>query len=233
MGVGRIHGIVGESGSGKTTLAKVLTGQLRPDAGEVFLGGRVLPARRTRDELSAIQMIYQDPYSSLDPRMTVRQTLTELLRLVQGLSKPRAQARCLELLDQVALPASALDGYPGQFSGGQRQRIAIARALAVEPTVLVADEPTSALDVSIQAAVLDLLLGLRDRLGLSIVVISHNPAVVRHLCDDVTVMLDGEVVETGIATQVIDHPRSEYTRALVAAVPRLFADEFPMDVDAT
>lgn len=218
---GRIHGLVGESGSGKTTLAKVLTGQLRPDAGRVELDGLVLPLRRDRSALSAIQMIYQDPYSSLDPRMTVRQTLSELLRLVPGRSRRQVEVRCVELLAQVSLPASALDGYPGQFSGGQRQRIAIARALAVGPRVLVADEPTSALDVSIQAAVLELLVQLRDELDLALVIISHNLAVIRHICDDVSVMRDGIVVETGPATAVIDHPREPYTRELIASVPRL------------
>ncbi len=216
-----IHGIVGESGSGKTTLAKVLTGQLRPHAGRVELDSKLLPDRRTRDQLSAIQMIYQDPYSSLDPRMTIRQTLSELLRLVRGLPRRQVESRCVELLAQVSLPASALDGYPGQFSGGQRQRIAIARALAVEPRVLVADEPTSALDVTIAAQVLDLLRQLRDDLDLTLVIISHNLAVIRHLCDDVSVMVDGHVVETGPAAAVLDHPASEYTRALVAAVPRM------------
>ena len=216
-----IHGIVGESGSGKTTLAKVLTGQLRPAVGSVALGADTLPERRTREPLSDIQMIYQDPYSSLDPRMTIRQTLTELLRLVRGLPRRQLESRCAELLDQVSMPASALDGYPGQFSGGQRQRIAIARALAVEPRVLVADEPTSALDVSVQAQVLDLLGRLRDDLDLTMVVISHNLAVIRHLCDDVSVMLNGVIVESGPAAAVLDHPSASYTRALIAAVPRM------------
>ena len=216
-----IHGIVGESGSGKTTLAKVLTGQLRPAAGRVEFGADTLPSNRTREQLAGLQMIYQDPYSSLDPRMTVRQTLAELLRLVRGLPRRQVEGRCVELLAQVSLPASALDGYPGQFSGGQRQRIAIARALAVEPQLLVADEPTSALDVSVQAQVLDLLRRLRDDLDLTLVVISHNLAVIRHLCDDVSVMLDGQVVETGSVAAVLDHPSATYTRALIAAVPRM------------
>ncbi len=224
LGAGRIHGLVGESGSGKTTLGKVLTGQIRADVGRVVLDGGILPARRSRDQLSAIQMIYQDPYSSLDPRMTVRQTLAELLRRVCGLPRRQVEARCVDLLEKVTLPRSALDGYPGQFSGGQRQRIAIARALAVEPKVLVADEPTSALDVSIQAAVLDLLVRLRDDLGLAVVLISHNLAVIRHICDDVSVMVGGVIVETGSAAQVIDHPRVGYTRQLIEAVPRLRKD---------
>ena len=224
VGVASIHGLVGESGSGKTTLAKVLTGQLRPDAGSVSLDGVALPGVRTREQLRRIQMIYQDPFASLDPRMTVRQTLSELLRLVVRMPRDRIEARCVELLDQVSLPVSALDGYPGQFSGGQRQRIAIARALAVEPTVLVADEPTSALDVSIQAAVLDLLVRLRDDLDLTIVVISHNLAVIRHICDDVSVMQNGVVVDSGSAADVLDHPRTPYTRELIRAVPRLKKD---------
>ncbi len=221
LAAGPIHGVVGESGSGKTTLAKVLTGQLRADAGRVELNGELLPTRRTRQQLIQIQMIYQDPYSSLDPRMTVRQTLSELLRLVRRLPRNQVEARCVQLMDQVRMPASALDGYPGQFSGGQRQRIAIARALAVEPKVLVADEPTSALDVSIQAAVLDLFVRLRSELNVGVVLISHNLALIRHICDDVSVLLDGVVVETGSASQVIDHPREQYTRELIGAVPRL------------
>lgn len=224
VGPGRIYGLVGESGSGKTTLAKVLTGQLRADSGTVTLAGVVLPDHRSRDQLRRIQMIYQDPFASLDPRMTVRQTLSELLRLVVRVPRSKIEPRCVELLAQVSLPASALDGYPGQFSGGQRQRIAIARALAVEPSVLVADEPTSALDVSIQAAVLELLVRLRDELDLTIVVISHNLAVIRHICDDVSVMHGGAVVEAGAAASVLDHPQIAYTQKLIRAVPRLTKD---------
>ncbi len=221
---GRIVGLVGESGSGKTTLAKVLTGQLRPDGGAVVVDGVTMPGRRSAAQRSAVQMVYQDPYSSLDPRMTVRQTLAELLLLVRRVPRREVDGRCRELLSQVSMPASSLDGYPGQFSGGQRQRIAIARALAVDPVVLVADEPTSALDVAVQQEILDLLRRLRDDLDLSLVVISHNLAVIRHLCDDVAVLRDGAVVEAGPAAQVIDFPQHPYTRALVAAVPRLPKD---------
>jgi ABC-type glutathione transport system ATPase component len=211
----RIHGLVGESGSGKTTLARVLTGQLAADAGTVELDGRALGRRRSRDQLRAVQMVFQDPYASLDPRMTVRQTLTELL------SGGDKQARCRELLDRVAMPASALDRVPGQFSGGQRQRIAIARALAVEPRLLVADEPTSALDVSVQSAILALLADLRDRLGLSVLLISHNLGVVHEICDEVSVIHAGEIVETGATRAVFANPAHAYTRALIEAVPRL------------
>jgi ABC-type glutathione transport system ATPase component len=218
---GRIHGLVGESGSGKTTLARVLTGQQHPDAGTVSLGGAELGRRRSRAQLRAVQMVFQDPYASLDPRMTVRQTLTELLRLSGLKGKAALENRCRELLDQVALPDWALDRVPGQFSGGQRQRIAIARALAVNPQVLVADEPTSALDVSVQASVLDLMARLRQEFGLSILLISHNLAVVHEICDDVSVIHHGEIVESGSTRDVFAHPSHAYTRRLIESVPRL------------
>jgi ABC-type glutathione transport system ATPase component len=166
-------------------------------------------------------MVFQDPYASLDPRMTVRQTLTELLKLNGLRGKVALEARCRELLGQVALPDWALDRVPGQFSGGQRQRIAIARALAVNPQVLVADEPTSALDVSVQASVLELMARLRDEFGLSILLISHNLAVVHEICDDVSVIHEGEIVESGLTRDVFAHPEHAYTRRLIESVPRL------------
>jgi ABC-type glutathione transport system ATPase component len=219
---GRIHGLVGESGSGKTTLARVLTGQLRPDAGTVRLDGVPLTGhRRDRTRLRAVQMVFQDPYASLDPRMTVRQTLVELLRLVGVTGRAATEARCRELLDQVAMPAAALDRVPGQFSGGQRQRIAIARALAVEPTVLVADEPTSALDVSVQSTILQLIARLCDDIGLSVLLISHNLGVVHEICDEVSVIHHGEIVETGPTRRVFADPAHDYTRRLIDSVPRL------------
>jgi peptide/nickel transport system ATP-binding protein len=218
---GRIHGLVGESGSGKTTLARVLTGQQQPDAGTVSLDGVVLGRRRSRDQLRAVQMVFQDPYASLDPRMTVRQTLTELLKLNGLKGKAALENRCRELLSQVAMPDWALDRVPGQFSGGQRQRIAIARALAVNPQVLVADEPTSALDVSVQASVLDLMARLRDEFGLSILLISHNLAVVHEICDDVSVIHHGQIVESGATRDVFANPANAYTQQLIESVPRL------------
>ncbi len=218
---GRIHGLVGESGSGKTTLARVLTGQQHPDAGSVSLDGAELGRRRSRAQLRAVQMVFQDPYASLDPRMTIRQTLTELLKLNGLKGKAALENRCRELLDQVAMPDWALDRVPGQFSGGQRQRIAIARALAVDPQVLVADEPTSALDVSVQASVLDLMARLRDEFGLSILLISHNLAVVHEICDEVSVIHQGEIVETGFTREIFAHPAHAYTRQLIESVPRL------------
>jgi peptide/nickel transport system ATP-binding protein len=215
IGPGRIRGLVGESGSGKTTLARVLTGQLAADAGTVELDGTALGRRRSRAQLRAVQMVFQDPAASLDPRMTVRQTLAELL------PREGREARCRELLDQVAMPASALDRVPGQFSGGQQQRIAIARALAVEPRLLVADEPTSALDVSVQSAILELLAGLRDRFGLSVLLITHNLAVVHEICDEVSVIYQGEIVEAGATRAVFADPTHAYTRQLIESVPRL------------
>ena len=218
---GEIHGLVGESGSGKTTLARVLTGELRPDAGTVLLGGQPLGRRRTRAQLRAVQMVFQDPYASLDPRMTVRQTLAEVLR-VGGLRDRHAiDERCRDLVEQVALPAAARERVPAQFSGGQRQRVAIARALAADPQVLVADEPTSALDVTVQAAILGLLERLRDERGLGVLLISHNLAVVHEVCDQVSVIHQGEIVESGPAERVLLAPSHDYTRRLVASVPRL------------
>ncbi|SEP15334.1 ATP-binding cassette domain-containing protein [Amycolatopsis saalfeldensis] len=220
----QIHGLVGESGSGKTTLARVLTGALKTDAGTVEWDGTPLGRRRGRAQLRAIQMVFQGPYASLDPRMTVRQTLTELLRPGGTTGRSALEARCRELLDQVAMPASALDRVPGQFSGGQRQRIAIARALAVEPSLLVADEPTSALDVSAQSAILELLAGLRDSAGLSVVLISHNLAVVNEICDEVSVIHQGEIVEAGPTRAIFANPAHAYTRRLIESVPRLRTD---------
>ena len=217
----QIHGLVGESGSGKTTLARVLTGQLGAAAGTLQLDGVTLGGRRSRAQLRAIQMIFQDPYASLDPRMTVRQTLTELLRLGGVTGRSAIEARCRELLDQVAMPGSALDRVPGQFSGGQRQRIAIARALAVEPRVLVADEPTSSLDVSAQSAILQLMADLRDEFGLSVLFISHNLGVVHEICEEISVIYQGEIVEAGPTRAVFANPAHAYTRRLIESVPRL------------
>ena len=214
-------GLVGESGCGKTTLARCIVGLQRPDSGAVRLDGAPLGQRRSARERRAVQIVFQDPYSSLNPRLSVRRTLRELLS-VHGLSSREGlEARCRELIELVGLPPEALDGYPGGFSGGQRQRIAIARALAVEPRLLLADEPTSALDVSVQAAVLDLFAEIRSRLGVSVLFISHNLAAVRHLCERVLVMYLGQVVESGTREAIFSDPRHPYTRALLAAAPRI------------
>ncbi len=221
VGAGQILGLVGESGCGKTTAARCMAGLLPPHSGTVRLDGVPLGARRTVAQRRAIQMIFQDPYSSLNPRLTVRRMLRELLAVHKLAPRDAMEARCRELMSLTGLPAAALDGLPGQFSGGQRQRIAIARALATEPRALIADEPVSSLDVSVQATILRLFAELRDRLGLSIVIISHNLAVVRQLSDQVAVMYLGRVVEEGAADEVFGSVRHPYAQALLAAAPRL------------
>ncbi len=216
---GESLGLVGESGCGKTTVARCCAGMQEPDAGSIVLDGVELGARRTREQRRAVQLVFQDPYSSLNPRMTVGAVLRELLATHDLARGPAASTRAGELLALVGLPRDALDRQPGAFSGGQRQRLAIARALAVEPRVLVADEPISALDVSVQATILSLFAELRSRLGVSLVMISHNLAAVRYVCDRVAVMYLGRIVEIGPTEAVFADPRHPYTRALLSAVP--------------
>jgi peptide/nickel transport system ATP-binding protein len=218
---GETLGLVGESGCGKSTLGRAIVGLERPSAGALRYGGEALPPTRERAQRRRIQMVFQDPYSSLNPRMTVRQMLAELLRAHRMVPKEAIDARCRELLDLVGLGPSALDAHPRQFSGGQRQRVAIARALALEPELLIADEPVSALDVSVQATVLNLLHELREKLGLTVLLIAHNMAVVRHVSDRVAVMYLGRIVETAATGELFTNPRHPYTRGLLTAVPRL------------
>jgi len=197
-----ILGIVGESGSGKSTIAKTLMGLERVASGKVT------------NRAKSTQMIFQDAVGSLNPRMTVRQTLSEVIRL-RGKPGTRPEA----LLDLVGLSAAVLEQYPREMSGGQCQRVSVARALACNPQVLIADEPVSALDVSVQARVLNLLRDLRRDLGLSILLIAHDLAVVKNVCDSVCVMEKGRFVDVG--TEVFERPQSEYTKRLLAAVPRI------------
>jgi oligopeptide transport system ATP-binding protein len=220
---GEALALVGESGSGKSTFALALTG-LRPmDHGQITFEGRNLPSRRSSTDQRRIQMVFQDPYSSLNPRLTVGGMLRELIRVHHVVPGREADAYCKELLRLVGLGEDAMRAYPRQFSGGQRQRVAIARALVLRPDVLVADEPVSALDVSVQATILNLLSDLRAELGLTLLLISHNLAVVRHLCDRVAVMYLGRIVEVGPTRQLFADPRHPYTKGLLAAIPRLTA----------
>jgi oligopeptide/dipeptide ABC transporter ATP-binding protein len=218
---GEALGLVGESGCGKSTLARCIVGLYAPTGGEIRHEGATLGERRDRATRRRIQMVFQDPYSSLNPRMTVKQTLAELLRAHDMLPKARIDARCRELLDLVGLGARALNAYPREFSGGQRQRVSIARALALEPDVLVADEPVSALDVSVQATVLNLLEELRRKLGLTLLLIAHNMAVVRHVCDRVAVMYLGRIVESAPVDELFTDARHPYAQGLLRAVPKL------------
>jgi ABC-type glutathione transport system ATPase component len=219
---GEAFAIVGESGAGKSTAARCVVGVQRPTSGTITFDGKPLDPRKDRAQRQAIQMVFQDPQGSLNPRMTVGAMLGELLR-VNGLSdsKEAAWERSVELLAMVGMPKSALDRRPRSFSGGQRQRIGIARALALEPSVLIADEPVSALDVSIQASILILLKRLQRELGLTMLFISHDLAVVKQLCDRVAVMCEGEIVEEGFVDQVLTDPREEFTKRLLAATTDL------------
>jgi peptide/nickel transport system ATP-binding protein len=221
VGAGERFGIVGESGCGKSTLLRLLAGLDRPTSGRVVVEGTdiaPLPERRLRFLRDRLQMVFQDPMSSLDPRMRVRDIVAEPL-VAQRSRAP--QERVAQLIREVGLPETAVHRYPHQFSGGQRQRISIARALAPSPGILLADEPVSALDVSVRAQVLNLISELVDELELTLVFVSHDLSVVRHLCDRVAVMSAGEIVETGPVEQVWRAPQHPYTQRLLAAVPTI------------
>lgn len=223
MNKGEILGMVGESGSGKTTLGRCILRLIEPSAGQVRFDGKDL-AGLSGAGLRAIrrqmQMIFQDPYSSLNPRMTIRQMLTEVLRFHDVCPREAIAARIEKLLSLVGLPEDAIDRLPRNFSGGQRQRIGIARALAVEPRFIVADEPVSAVDVSVQAQIMNLLLDLRARLGLTILFIAHDLSVVRYVSDRIGVLYLGRIVEIGTRAQIFATPRHPYTHALLRAAPR-------------
>lgn len=219
---GGVLGLVGESGCGKSTLAQIImrlerqtSGTIRFDCTDITaLEGRALQPFRRR-----FQMVFQDSTASINPRKTVRRTLGESL-LLAGVPKADAGRETAGLLEQVGLDRSFAERYPHQLSGGQRQRVAIARALAMKPELLVADEPVSSLDVSLQAQILRLLIELRQRLGLTMIFISHDLALVHHLCSEVAVMQAGSIVEQGTPADVLRHPKHEYTRKLLAAVPK-------------
>ncbi len=214
--------LVGESGSGKTTLARCVAGLHRRFTGEVVLRGQSLPhaARdRAREVRRAIQYIFQSPYSSLNPRKTVGQIVAQPLRLFFDLDRRQAHARVLEALERVSISASVIDRYPHELSGGERQRVAIARALVAEPSLLVCDEITSALDVSVQAAIVELIEELRRELGVGLLFVTHNLALISTLADEVAVMSEGRIVERGPVRRVLDEPRERYTQQLLADTP--------------
>jgi oligopeptide transport system ATP-binding protein len=219
---GEVLGLVGESGCGKSTLARTIMQLVPTTAGTVVLNGKNLSTCTAAELLTVrrgMQMVFQDPYASLNPRMTVFATLAEPL-LVHGLCQPNeVNARVAALMRLVGLAPRFMQKYPHEFSGGQRQRIAIARALALEPKVIIADEPVSALDVSIQAQILNLLSQLCRKMNLSLIFIAHDLSVVKHISDRVAVMYLGKIVELGPAADVIERPRHPYTRALVSAIP--------------
>ncbi len=220
---GETLGLVGESGCGKSTLSKTLIRLYKPDDGKIMFdqygdlalkeGAALTKARRD------IQMVYQDPYSSLNPKMTIRQMFYEILSVHRICPKEEFEKKTIEILDMVGMPSYALDRYPSAFSGGQRQRIGIARALILNPALLIADEPVSALDMSIQAQIINLLMDLKAKLNLTMLFISHDLRVVQYLSDRVMVMYLGRVVEMGSAEELFQHPAHPYTQILIQAAP--------------
>ena len=218
---GSTIGLVGESGCGKSTLGRTLVGLYSPTGGSLSLFNNEMGESRTLEERRAVQMIFQDPYASLNPRMKVGEMLKEILLFHKLVSKESVDKRCVELMELVGLPVSALQAYPRQFSGGQRQRIGIARALALEPKILIADEAVSALDVSVQASIVNLLLDLKRDLGLTMLFISHNIAIVRQVSDRIAVMYLGRIVEEGLTAEVFNNPQHPYTKLLLGSVPKM------------
>ncbi|MFA7171988.1 MAG: ATP-binding cassette domain-containing protein [Kiritimatiellia bacterium] len=215
-------GIVGESGCGKTSLARVIMGLHLPHEGALLFEGKSIAAFTHAERVRyrrKVQMIFQDATGSLNPRMTVRQSIEEVLRVHRICVPKEIESRVDSLLERVALSKKILDSYPREMSGGQCQRVSIARCLALGPEVIIADEPVSALDVSVQARILNLLRRLQQELNLALILISHDLAVVKHVCDDAVVMYAGEFVEAGRTLEVLENPQHAYTKSLLAAVP--------------
>lgn len=214
---GEAVAIVGESGCGKSTLARIIAGLDEPTRGKLTYESK--PLVYTNELRKKVSMVFQDPYASLNPRMYVGQIIKEPMHLIKSISRQQKADRVLELMDYVALRREWATRYPFEFSGGQKQRIGIARALATDPDLLILDEPVSALDVSVQAGIINLLKGLRASRTLSMLFISHDLRVVRHLCDRVVVMYLGQIMEEATTKQLFAHPRHPYTRALIGAIP--------------
>ena len=232
IGAGETYGLVGESGSGKSTVARLVSRLDTPTSGSIRLDGRDI-ATLAGDGLKQlrrdVQMVFQDPYSALNPRMTVEDLVIEPFRIHRLYPPGERRARMVRLLDQVGLPRGAAARKPVEFSGGQRQRIMIARALALEPKVLVADEPVSALDVSVQAQVLNLLKDLQDELHLSCLFISHDLSVVEFVSHRIGVMYHGRLIEEGPPAQILGNPQHDYTRNLLSAIPRIDAERVTVE----
>jgi oligopeptide transport system ATP-binding protein len=227
---GETIGVVGESGCGKSTLARTIVGLERPAEGNILLDGTDVHTAARTEIARQIQMVFQDPYTSLNPRRTVRQILTSVWKIhPEVVARDRWNERVDELLQLVGLSSEHADRLPHQFSGGQRQRIGIARALAVEPRVIVCDEPVSALDVSIQAQIINLMMDIQQETGVSYIFIAHDLAVVEHIARRVAVMYLGKIVEVGPAADIYANPRHPYTQALLSSVPPLK----PWDTDRT
>lgn len=216
---GKVLGIVGESGSGKTTLAKCLLGIENYQSGEIFFKGNKISMQRTLDLRQKIQFIFQDPYSSLNPRLTIEAIVGEGLRIHKIVDKKNIRKRVIELLEDVGLDETAVERYPHEFSGGQRQRIGLARALAIEPELLICDEPIASLDISIQAQIINLLLDLQKKQKLTMIFIAHDLAMVRYVSDDIAVMNKGEIIEISSTEQLYSSPKELYTKNLIAAMP--------------
>ncbi len=222
---GECLGLVGESGCGKSTLALSILGLVQPNAGRILLDGKDVAATAASDRRSVAriaQMVFQDPYASLNPRQTVHTTLAAPLRLHGITNATELEQRVADMLAKVGLRPEHAQRYPHEFSGGQRQRIGIARALILQPRLVICDEPVSALDVSIRAQIINLLLALKDELGLAYIMISHDLGVVEHMSDRVAVMYLGRLVETGPWQEIFERPAHPYTRALIASIPDPF-----------
>jgi oligopeptide transport system ATP-binding protein len=223
---GETLGLVGESGCGKSTLGRTLLRLYEPTAGEIFFKGENFAAvkgENLRKMRKNMQMIFQDPYASLDPRMTIGQILQQPFEIHNLLTPVERAEEAKKLLETVGLKASQINRYPHEFSGGQRQRISIARAIALHPELVIADEPVSALDVSIQAQILNLLKDLQERLELTYIFVSHDLGVIEHACDRVAVMYLGKIVEIGTRDEIFQNPQHPYTQALLQAIPRIGA----------